>query len=189
MAAVTLHIKHHRDDGVEKIDVDQILTGGLRGTSECRTLDWAEREHTDYIFGRVMGRSRRVALDTVEDAFLRDGWVAHDHGLIESFVLSADNAWTAQQVSPPPPLDMAVGWADGGEGARSGASRRLAGPGAMCATSSSSRTSMAPPRPSRGNSSMTIAGRCPGLRLRRRRRCATGEELFRSHCSIIDHSI
>ena len=103
MAAVTLHIKHHRDDGVEKIDVDQILTGGLRGTSECRTLDWAEREHTDYIFGRVMGRSRRVALDTVEDAFLRDGWVAHDHGLIESFVLSADNAWTAQQVSPPPP--------------------------------------------------------------------------------------
>lgn len=113
VATITLHIKHHRDGDVEKIDVDQILTGGLRGTSECRTLDWAEREHTDYIFGRVMGRSRRVTLDAVEDAFLRDGWVAHDHGLIESFVLSADNAWTAQQVSfPSPGHGMAVGWAD-----------------------------------------------------------------------------
>lgn len=85
--------------------MEQTLTGGIPGTTECRTLDWAEREHTDHIFGRVVGRSRRVALDAVEDAFLRDGWaepLARDHGLIESFVVSADNAWTAQQVSSPP---------------------------------------------------------------------------------------
>lgn len=41
IANITLNIKHTKDEaGVEKIDIDQTLTGGIKGTSEHRTLDY-----------------------------------------------------------------------------------------------------------------------------------------------------
>lgn len=42
------------------IDIDQVTTGGLRGTSEKRVSDWKNREHSDHIFGNVIGQSRFV---------------------------------------------------------------------------------------------------------------------------------
>ena len=47
-------MKHYKDDsGVEHIDIDQTLTGGIKGTSENRTLDWTERPNNDHVFGDV----------------------------------------------------------------------------------------------------------------------------------------
>lgn len=41
MATITLAVKQYRDDdGVEHIDIEQTATGGIKGTTENRTLDW-----------------------------------------------------------------------------------------------------------------------------------------------------
>lgn len=41
MATITLHVKHYKDsEGVEHIDIDQTLTGGIKGTTENRVLNW-----------------------------------------------------------------------------------------------------------------------------------------------------
>ncbi|KAF2146600.1 uncharacterized protein K452DRAFT_355080 [Aplosporella prunicola CBS 121167] len=112
LATITLHLKQYKDDaGTERIDIDQTLTGGIRGTREERALNWQWREHSDQIFGHVRGRSRRVAIGalsgeeknaiTDEDiAFMRDGWsedIVQGGELIETYVTSLDNGWTAWQ--------------------------------------------------------------------------------------------
>jgi hypothetical protein len=41
IATITLDIKHYKDDeGVEHIDIEQTLTGGITASPEYRTLDW-----------------------------------------------------------------------------------------------------------------------------------------------------
>ncbi|EAS35261.2 uncharacterized protein CIMG_00615 [Coccidioides immitis RS] len=61
IATITLHVKEYKDDdGTVHIDIAQTLTGGISGTTEHRTLNWDENEHSDHIFGTVKGRSRFV---------------------------------------------------------------------------------------------------------------------------------
>ncbi|KAL4738731.1 hypothetical protein BDV11DRAFT_129319 [Aspergillus similis] len=63
---VTLNTKqyqdaeHPDDKTIQHIDVDNIVTGGVQGTSEARVTDWKKREHSDTIFGRVEGQSRLI---------------------------------------------------------------------------------------------------------------------------------
>lgn len=58
-ATITLDIKQYADaDNVTHIDIEQTLTGGIKGTSEKRIADWNAREHKDHIFGTVVGKSR-----------------------------------------------------------------------------------------------------------------------------------
>ncbi|KAL4955607.1 hypothetical protein BDW69DRAFT_160309 [Aspergillus filifer] len=62
--SVTLNTKQYpspdqpTQKSIQHIDVDNVVTGGVQGTSEQRITDWNEREHSDAIFGRVKGRSR-----------------------------------------------------------------------------------------------------------------------------------
>ncbi|KAL2820229.1 hypothetical protein BDW59DRAFT_117814 [Aspergillus cavernicola] len=61
--SVTLNTKQYQspdssDKTIQHIDVDNIVTGGVQGTSEQRITDWKKREHSDNIFGRVEGQSR-----------------------------------------------------------------------------------------------------------------------------------
>ena len=104
LATITLYVKHYKDDGgVEHIDIQQTLTG-ITGTTETRTLDWTFREHQDYLFGAVLGKSRRVKLDQIENEFLRSGWLpdTEEHGAIESYAKSdtpkSGTTWTGEQV-------------------------------------------------------------------------------------------
>jgi len=103
-STVSLSIKHYKDeDGVEHIDIDQTLTGGIPGTTERRTLWWKEREHEDHIFGHVIGRSRRVKAEELDVAFLQGDWTPDtlEHGLIQSYVESntpkSGTTWIANQ--------------------------------------------------------------------------------------------
>ncbi|KAH9984179.1 hypothetical protein BJV77DRAFT_1072342 [Russula vinacea] len=103
LATVTLYVRHYKDDdGIERIDIDQTLTG-IPGTSEHRILDWTLREHEDYLFGAVIGKSRRVKLDEIENEFLRDGWLPDtaESGAINSYVESdtpkSNTTWIAEQ--------------------------------------------------------------------------------------------
>ncbi|KAL0578595.1 hypothetical protein V5O48_003386 [Marasmius crinis-equi] len=108
LATVTLHIKHYKDgEGIEHIDIDQTLTGGIGGTREERTLWWKERETSDRIFGEVTGKSRRVTdLSAIEpnDEWWKGNWTADsfEHGLIQSYVESntakSGRTWIGNQL-------------------------------------------------------------------------------------------
>lgn len=111
---MTLHLKQHTaEDGISsQIDIDQLITGGLKGSSEQRTLDWQWRSHSDWLFGTVKGRTRYSTLSAIleeakgkgvteEDAkYLAEGWLkeAEEGEVIESFVENDGNKWTAWQV-------------------------------------------------------------------------------------------
>jgi len=106
IGTITLYIKHYKDaDGVEHIDIDQTITGGIPGTREERTLWWKERENYDSLFGHVKGKSRRVKAEELDIPFLQKEWTADtlERGLIQSYVESdtskSNTTWIANQVS------------------------------------------------------------------------------------------
>ncbi|WEW57671.1 hypothetical protein PRK78_003138 [Emydomyces testavorans] len=72
LATVTLHVKQYTDDaGNVHIDIAQTLTGGIPGTNEERILTWEKRDHTDHVFGNVVGQSRYVRGTTGADGKVR----------------------------------------------------------------------------------------------------------------------
>ncbi|KAI1261747.1 hypothetical protein F5Y18DRAFT_191545 [Xylariaceae sp. FL1019] len=117
VATVTLHIKQYNDsEGQPHIDIDQVATGGLKGTSEHRTLDFQFREHSDWLFGTAKGQSKFVTkeeLDAIvaeqtkqgilQDDFLSKGFIDEDSEktedgklLVYNHVVS-NNGWFATQ--------------------------------------------------------------------------------------------
>ncbi|KAG2154693.1 hypothetical protein DEU56DRAFT_375555 [Suillus clintonianus] len=85
MFTLTLVVKHYGDEaGIEHIDIQQTLSGGISGTDENRILDWEERSESDDVFGAVIGQSKRVKPEEVEDEFLKSGWTedAVEDGLV-----------------------------------------------------------------------------------------------------------
>ena len=102
---ITLSVKHFKDENaIEHIDIDQTVTGGIPGTRETRTLIWKEQENHDYVFGYYIGKSRRVPVDQLDIAFLKEGWTADtiQYGLVQSYVESdtakSGTSWIANQV-------------------------------------------------------------------------------------------
>jgi hypothetical protein len=103
---VTLSVKHFKDENaVEHIDIGQTVTGGIPGTREIRMLTWKEQGNNDHVFGYYIGKSRRVPVDQLDVAFLKEGWTADtiEHGLVQSYVESdtakSGTSWIADQVS------------------------------------------------------------------------------------------
>jgi len=101
---ITLYVKHYKDEnGIEHVDSDQTLTG-IPGTTELRTLDWSSREHYDYLFGAVVGKSRRRNVGDIEDDYLKGGWLPDtlEHGVIASWIESdtkkSGYSWTSDEV-------------------------------------------------------------------------------------------
>lgn len=98
IGTITLYIKHYRvdpeegqgDQKIEKIDIDQTITGGIPGTTENRTLIWKERENDDHLFGPVIGKSRRVKADELDVEWLKEGWTddTYEHGLVQAYAAS-----------------------------------------------------------------------------------------------------
>ncbi|KIY64813.1 hypothetical protein CYLTODRAFT_401382 [Cylindrobasidium torrendii FP15055 ss-10] len=106
MATITLTIKHYKDENEEEhIDIDQVLTGGVPGTTENRHLTWTPRENNDSLFGHVIGKSRRVKADVLEDELehLKVGWTedTYEHGLIQAYAESdtpkSGTTWVGNQ--------------------------------------------------------------------------------------------
>ncbi|KAI9806868.1 MAG: hypothetical protein M1833_002526 [Piccolia ochrophora] len=121
-ATITLHVTHYTSSDPQPdtvhIDIAQTASMGIKGTTENRTLDWAERENTDHIFGKVRAKSRVVGLagvddDEGKDAFLKEGWLGAEAGedgkeggegerggvkVVEAWVRNLDKGWVARQV-------------------------------------------------------------------------------------------
>ncbi|KAH8177672.1 LCCL domain-containing protein [Sarocladium implicatum] len=95
---------HESTDIYTHVDIEQ-TAAGLKGTHEKRTLDGFDREHQDWLFGSVKGKSQYVGLADLDDEFLKKGWIKEegkegdeDKFLILSHVVSLDNGWVAKQV-------------------------------------------------------------------------------------------
>lgn len=104
LATINLDIKHYKDDDeVEHIDIVQTVAG-IPGTTEQRTLWWKERRHEDYVFGHVVGKSRRCKAEDIDEEFLTKGWTedTYQHGLVQSYVESdtpkSGISWIANQI-------------------------------------------------------------------------------------------
>lgn len=117
LATVTQHLKQYPTTGengepATQIDIDQTTSGGVKGTSEKRTLDWHFRPHTDWLFGTLQGKTRYNTIKAVleeskgkgtdeEDAkFLAEGWLkeSEDGEIVESFVDNDGAKWTGWQI-------------------------------------------------------------------------------------------
>lgn len=105
MFTLTLRVKHTTDAvGVEHIDIDQTLSGGIPGTSENRPLDWQERTDHDHVFGYVTEKARRIPVEEVTDTFLKEDWTQDtidDHVVIVDSWSTPDKnncTWRAVQV-------------------------------------------------------------------------------------------
>lgn len=102
LATVTIVVTQYEDTEDpprSHIDISQTATGGIKGTTELRTLDWVYRDHQDGIFGKLKGKSRWVKLgDVDDDAFLKEGWDDMEGEHVQAYVESDGNGWTADQV-------------------------------------------------------------------------------------------
>jgi hypothetical protein len=103
---VTLHVKQYTappappstaTEPATHIDIEQVASG-LSSTHEARCLDNAWREHSDWLFGSVRGRSWFAKLAEIEDDFLKKGWEEGTEEVVVSYVESVGNGWTATQV-------------------------------------------------------------------------------------------
>ncbi|KAL2148149.1 hypothetical protein VTH82DRAFT_8736 [Thermothelomyces myriococcoides] len=91
---------------VTHIEIEQTGTGGIKGSTEKRCLDDTFRDHSDWLFGHVRGKSYFLKPEDISDEFLRSGWLEGDDEKkgpngethIISYVESYDNGWTATQI-------------------------------------------------------------------------------------------
>ncbi|KAF3016152.1 hypothetical protein E8E14_008718 [Neopestalotiopsis sp. 37M] len=115
-STVTLDVKQYTDEatGVPHVDIEQTATGGLKGTSEKRTVDGTAREHSDWLFGKVKARSFFVTHEDLPgkireelggDDFLAGDWIVADGektgpgGALHLVnYVEAEAGWTAAQV-------------------------------------------------------------------------------------------
>jgi len=126
LATVTQDLKSYSappDDSpssppVSHIVTQQTATGGIKGTTEHRTLDWTVRPHTDYLFGELQAKSRWSTLELVKNGakdaaagekeewyegdaeYLTEGWgeESKDGEVVESWARNAKAGWTGWQV-------------------------------------------------------------------------------------------
>lgn len=107
LANVTLYVKQYDDaDGKNHIDIEQVVIGGIKGTTEKRTLDNepSKEAHEDHIFGKVTGYNRFAKWsefkdDDPDDAFLKEGWTQDTYDLGETVLAAADsvtNGWKSK---------------------------------------------------------------------------------------------
>ena len=104
---ITVHIKHDKDDeGVEHVDFEPILPGGLAGPLDHMALDWTLRKIEQKPFGFVITKIRRIPITDVTDEYLNSGWlpdVSRD-GVIERHVEPDKErnsySWKSHTVSP-----------------------------------------------------------------------------------------
>ncbi|KAM5364240.1 hypothetical protein ACJZ2D_011618 [Fusarium nematophilum] len=92
----TIHLSINQHDAVpteprsSTTEVSYIETtqtaSGLSSTKEIRYLDNVFRDHSDWLFGKVMAQARWVNVEDIEEASLKEGWLVEGRG--KNLVLS-----------------------------------------------------------------------------------------------------
>ncbi len=102
-ATIYVTITHRTEDGVEKLTIEQVLSGNAGASTEERPLDWEERKVDDKLFGPIISRTKRSNAQDIENEYLRAGFVDDGHGLIMSYGASdtekSGKTWVGETVS------------------------------------------------------------------------------------------
>lgn len=76
MVKLTENIKQFVDDrGAETILIESTITGGFKGTSQCRVLDGSEQNSMDETFGTIQEISTWSDLSDLNNRWLKEGWL------------------------------------------------------------------------------------------------------------------
>ena len=102
-ATIYHDVNHRVEDGVEKLTIHQVLSGGAGSSDDERILDWEERAKDDPLYGPILTRSKRSQLQDIEDDYLKNGWIDDGHGVVLTYGLSgtekSGRQWSAETVS------------------------------------------------------------------------------------------
>lgn len=78
---MTEHTKQFVDDkGVETILIDSTITGGFKGTSQCRPLDGSVQSIMDDTFGLIKETNTWSDLSDINNKWLKEGWLQEQDG-------------------------------------------------------------------------------------------------------------
>jgi len=114
LANVVLTIDEYEEDNVMHVDITSVASG-LSTTQENRTLNWKESEHSDRIFGKVVGKSRLFKIqdfsmqgpgpaedktflkaEKLKDLKTPSSFLEDEH--LQSWAVSQGGGWTAEQI-------------------------------------------------------------------------------------------
>ncbi|KAL8727609.1 MAG: hypothetical protein Q9166_005917 [cf. Caloplaca sp. 2 TL-2023] len=112
LATITIHtIETIDDNGITHIRMDQTATGGIKGETEIRKLDWSDGVHISGVFGEMNNRSRWTDLGGTAESggggplhpWLTEGWleepqIGEGKGHVQNWVVNEKNGWTAEQI-------------------------------------------------------------------------------------------
>ncbi|KAE9567299.1 hypothetical protein CGCF415_v011913 [Colletotrichum fructicola] len=87
------------ENGVDVIEAENVIGGGIHKAKERRLLNWDVVERTDANFGRLRVQNGWSALSDIKDKFLTDG-LQKEHSqesVIMIKVENLDHAWTQEQ--------------------------------------------------------------------------------------------
>ncbi|RMZ66697.1 lccl domain-containing [Pyrenophora seminiperda CCB06] len=113
-ATITQHLRQTPSTGEDgspatDITIEQFVTGGIKGNVEKRVLDWAPRDHTDWLFGTVQTRNRYSTLAKAKEenngqpddvGFMIEGWLkeTEEGEVVEGYAVNEKQGWTAWQI-------------------------------------------------------------------------------------------
>lgn len=101
-ATIYHDVNHRVEDGVEKLTIHQVLSGGAGSSDDERILDWEERAKDDSLYGPILTRSKRAQPQDVENDYLKNGWIDDGNGVVLTFGLSdtekSGRQWSAETV-------------------------------------------------------------------------------------------
>lgn len=85
---------------MEKINIKQVLTGGIGSAEETHVLDWTERDAQNKLFGPTHNKVKRAKAEDLVDEFLSKGWAptTSENGCINIHSESVANGWTVEAV-------------------------------------------------------------------------------------------
>ncbi|KAJ7604464.1 hypothetical protein FB45DRAFT_810756 [Roridomyces roridus] len=100
---ITTIMKHYKDAaGVEQLEIDSAIVGGITVAKEHRVLDGQARPTEDPLVGPIVNTMRRAQPADLAIPFLKDGWTADtlQNGVIHFEIASGPankNKWTMNQ--------------------------------------------------------------------------------------------
>ncbi len=108
LATIYLTIDHGKTDtGVERIKI-QSSASGLKGADEEYIFDGITRERNHEVYGYIKASSKRMPMQDVTEAYLKEGWIEDEFGKSGGIVyvhseadmsLNTGDQWTAIQVN------------------------------------------------------------------------------------------
>ena len=99
------------EKGTTHIRIEQTATGGIKGETEIRQLDWSEVPHSSGVFGEMANRTRWTSVDSNAESggggplhpWLSEGWLDEDlnqngQSFVQNWVVNEKSGWTAEQI-------------------------------------------------------------------------------------------